>query len=320
MKPETARPVTGMPKAVKPKTGKHHAGTVAILGRPNAGKSTLLNALVGEKLAIVASKPQTTRTSIQGVLTLARESGNAQIVFVDTPGIHKSGSLLSRHMMDSARHSSEADLILYMVDSLAPFSEDDAHAVDLVKKSGAPAIAVFNKVDRVEQKPRLLTLIQRYQALHEFAAYIPVSARTKDGLDVLLREIVARLPVGPPLFPADYLTDQPERFRAAELVREKILRLTEQEVPHAAAVAIESWEDTPTLLRIAANIYVERPGQKAILIGSGGASLKRIGTEARLELEKLLGRKVFLQTFIKVKANWREDPAFLPAVDWRTGS
>ncbi|HEV8148016.1 MAG TPA: GTPase Era [Bryobacteraceae bacterium] len=304
------------------------AGFVAILGRPNAGKSTLLNALVGTKLAIVASKPQTTRTSIQGVLTLASEpgkdggatTGNAQIVFVDTPGIHKSSSLLSRHMMDAARGAVETDLLIYVVDALAPASEEDARAIDLVKKSGAPAIAVLNKVDRLERKPKLLELIERYRAMHDFAAYIPISARTGKGLDVLLREIIARLPKGKPLFPDDYLTDQPERFRAAELVREKILRLTEQEVPHSVAVMIETWEDTPKLLRIGAVIYVERAGQKAILIGPGGALLKRIGTEARQDLERLLDRKVFLQTFVKVHPRWREQPEFLAAVDWRAES
>jgi GTP-binding protein Era len=286
----------------------HRAGFVAILGRPNAGKSTLLNAMVGTKLAIVASKPQTTRSAIQGVLTLP----DAQIVFVDTPGIHKSSTLLNRKMMDAVRTAADApDLVLFVIDVLAPFSEQDAQAVDLAKKAAAPAIAVFNKVDRLQDKPKILALIERYRALHEFADYIPVSALTGDGLDVLRAQILLRLPEGPALYPQDYITDQPERFFAAEILREKILRLTRQEVPHSVAVVIDSWEDTPQLIRIAATIYVERPGQKAILIGVGGAGLKKAGTLARQELEEFLGRKVFLETFVKVRPDWREDPAFL---------
>lgn len=292
----------------------HRAGFVSILGRPNAGKSTLLNALLGEKVAIVASRPQTTRTSIQGVLTLK----DAQIVFVDTPGIHKSTTLLNKRMMDTVRASAEADVVLLVVDSLAPFTDEDVQAVDLVKKIHSPAIAVFNKIDRLESKPKLLALIDRYRSLHDFAAYVPVSAMKGEGLDVLRQEIVQRLPEGPALYPEDHLTDQPERFLAAELVREKALLLTRQEVPHAVAVMVDQWEDTPGLLRIAATIYVERPGQKAILIGAGGALLKKIGTLARQEIEKLVHKKVFLQTFVKVRPNWREDAEFLTAVDWRS--
>lgn len=295
----------------------HRAGFVAILGRPNAGKSTLLNAMVQSKLAIVASKPQTTRTSIQGVVTLE----DAQIIFVDTPGIHKSTTLLNRRMMDAVRAAAEApDVVVFVVDALAPFSEQDAHAVDLVKKTGAPAIAVFNKIDRLENKPRLLKLIDQYRALHDFADYIPISAATGEGLDVLRREIIARLPESPALFPADYLTDQPERFLAAEIIREKILRSTSQEVPHAVTVSIESWKDEGKLVRIAAVIYVERPGQKAILIGARGAALKKVGTDARQELERLLGRKVFLEMIVRVRPRWREDPEFVAAVDWRSTS
>jgi len=297
------------------KKPEHRAGFVAILGRPNAGKSTLLNALMGTKLAIVASKPQTTRTSIQGVLTLPE----AQIVFLDTPGIHKSTMPLNKRMMDTVRAAAGApDVVLFVIDSLARFTEEDAQAVDLAKKAGAPVIAVLNKVDWLEEKPKLLALIERYRALHDFAAYIPVSARAGQGLDELRKEIVARLPEGPAQYPADYLTDQPERFLAAEVIREKVLHHTQQEVPHAVAVIIESWEDTPKLLRIAATIYVERPGQKAILIGAGGAALKKIGTLARQELERSLGRKIFLQTLVKVRAGWRQDPAFLAAMDWRS--
>jgi len=296
------------------KKTKHRAGFVTILGRPNAGKSTLLNALLGTKLAIVAAKPQTTRTSIQGVLTLPQ----AQIVFVDTPGIHKSNTLLNKRMMESVRNAAGApDIVLFVIDALAPFSDEDLQAVDLAKKVGAPVIAVLNKVDWLDQKPKLLDLIEKYRPLHDFAAYIPISAKTSDGLDVLQHEIIERLPSGPAQYPDDYLTDQPQRFLASEVLREKVLHHTQQEVPHAVAVVIESWEDTPKLLRIAATIYVEKTGQKAILIGAGGEALKKIGTLARKELEHLFDRKVFLQTFVKVRSGWRQDPTFLSAVDWR---
>ena len=288
---------------------KHRAGFVAILGRPNAGKSTLLNALLGTKLAIVAPRPQTTRTAIQGVLRLP----GAQIVFVDTPGIHESSTLLNKRMMDQVRASADADVVLFLVDATARFNDEDARAVDLVKKTGAPAIAVFNKIDKLREKAKLLALIERYQAMHDFAAYIPISALKGDGVDLLRKEILRRIPEGPALYPKDYLTDQPERFLAAEIIREKVLHLTRQEVPHAVAVMIENWEDTPALVRIAATIYVERPGQKAILIGAGGALLKKIGTLARREIETLVGKKVFLQTFVKVRPNWRQDPEFLAA-------
>jgi GTPase len=292
---------------------KHRAGFVAILGRPNAGKSTLLNALMGTKLAIVAPRPQTTRTAIQGVLKLP----GAQIVFVDTPGIHESSTLLNKRMMDQVRASADADVVLFLVDATAPFNDEDAGAVDLVKKTGAPAIAVFNKIDKLREKAKLLALIERYRGMHDFAAYVPISALKGDGVDLLRKEILARIPEGPALYPKDHLTDQPERFLAAEIIREKVLHLTRQEVPHAVAVMIENWEDTPTLLRAAATIYVERPGQKGILIGAGGALLKKIGTLARREIETLVGKKVFLQTFVKVRPNWRQDPEFLAATDWR---
>ena len=292
---------------------KHRAGFVAILGRPNAGKSTLLNALLGTKLAIVAPRPQTTRTAIQGVLKLP----GAQIVFVDTPGIHESSTLLNKRMMDQVRASADADVVLFLVDATAHFNDEDAGAVDLVKKTGAPAIAVFNKIDKLREKAKLLALIERYRGMHDFAAYIPISALKGDGVDLLRKEILARLPEGPALYPKDHLTDQPERFLAAEIIREKVLHLTRQEVPHAVAVMIEQWEDTATLMRIAATIYVERPGQKAILIGAGGALIKKIGTLARREIETLVGKKVFLQTFVKVRPNWRQDPEFLAATDWR---
>jgi GTPase len=295
---------------------KHVSGFVSILGRPNAGKSTLLNALLGTKVAIVAPRPQTTRNAIQGVLT----EPNAQIVFVDTPGIHKSTTKLNKRMMDSVRASAAADVVLFLADAAGRPVDEDAEAVDLVKKLDAPVIAVLNKVDKVTPKQKLLDVIARYQQMHEFAAFVPISAKTGDGIEDLKREIIDRLPTGPAMYPEDYLTDQPERFLAAELIREQVLKLTREEVPHAVAVVVDRWEDSAKLVKITATIYVERQGQKTIIIGAGGSMLKRIGTDARKQIEELTGKKVFLETFVKVQPNWREDPEFLAATDWRTTS
>jgi len=291
------------------------SGFVSLLGRPNAGKSTLLNALVGEKLAIVSDKPQTTRTTIQGVASL----DGAQVVFVDTPGIHKSSTLFNQRMMETVRSSlEERDVLLYIADATVHFSIEDAEAVAALKNLSTPTLLLINKIDRVPDKRQLLPLIEQFKSIREFAEYIPVSAKTGEGLDLVRQAIVSRLPEGPAYFPPDHLTDQPERFLAAELIREQILGQTRQEVPHAAAVLIDRWEETPKLTRIAATIYVERPGQKAIVIGAGGASLKKIGTLARLEIEKMLNRKVFLELFVKVQKDWRENPEFLNAIDWRS--
>ncbi len=291
------------------------AGFVSILGRANAGKSTLLNALLGTKLAIVAPKPQTTRTIIQGVLNLP----DAQIVFLDTPGIHNSDSPLNRRMMETVRTALEdRDLLLYVADATREPRGEDERAIALVKKSEAPVFLVLNKIDRLHDKGDLFARIEQYKAIHDFTEYIPISAIREDGLDDLKRTIVASLPEGDPFFPPDYLTDQPERFLVGELVREKILKLAHQEVPHSVAVLIEKWEETPKLTRIFATIYVERPGQKAIIIGTRGAMLKQIGTEARLEAEQLLARKIYLELFVKVRENWREDPRFLNEIDWRS--
>ncbi|HLY15685.1 MAG TPA: GTPase Era [Bryobacteraceae bacterium] len=292
------------------------SGFVSLIGRPNSGKSTLLNRLIGAKIAIVADKPQTTRTSIQGVLTLPE----AQIVFLDTPGIHKTDSLLNKRMMDTVRAAlDQRDLLLFLADASRKFGEEDRYAVALVKKAQTPALLVLNKTDRLgKDKSALLPLIEHYQALHEFAAYLPISARTGAGVDELRQAVVDRLPEGPAYFPSDYLTDQPERFLAAELIREKILEATHQEVPHAVAVAVDSWEETPKLTRIYATIYVERSGQKGIVIGAGGAMLKQIGTQARQQMELMFGRRLYLDLRVKVQPAWREKPAFLEALDWRT--
>ena len=291
------------------------SGFVSILGRPNSGKSTLLNKLTGMKLAIVAPKPQTTRTSIQGVMN----APGAQIVFVDTPGIHKPDSLFNRRMLDTVRAAlDQRDLLLYVVDATRRASEEDREAVALVAGARTPALLLLNKIDALKDKRALLELIEKYRSVYEFAAYLPLSALTGEGLETLRAELVKRLPEGPAYFPDDYITDQPERFMAAELIREKILLAAREEVPHSVAVAVEDWKETERLTRISAAIYVERDSQKGILIGAGGSMLKKIGTEARLEMERLFGRKIFLELFVKVRPKWREDPKFLDAVDWRS--
>jgi GTP-binding protein Era len=291
------------------------SGFVSILGRPNAGKSTLLNALVGQKLAIVADKPQTTRTAIQGVVTLH----DAQIVFVDTPGIHKADTPLNKRLMETVRaNAEERDLLLFVTDAHRKFTEEDRKAIDLARRTGTPVICVLNKVDLVQDKGSLLPLIEQYKATYEFTEYIPISAVRKIGLDDLTRTILKYLPEGPAYFPEEYLTDQPERFLGSELIREKVLIATREEVPHSVAVAIDKWEETPNLTRIFATIRVERDGQKAIVIGKAGAMLKQIGTQARHEMEKIFERKIYLDLHVKVQPGWRENKTFLNALDWRT--
>jgi GTP-binding protein Era len=291
------------------------SGFVSLIGRPNAGKSTLLNALVGQKVAIVADKPQTTRTAIQGVVTLPE----AQIVFVDTPGIHRADSQLNKRLMDTVRNSlEERDLLLFVADAARKFGEEDRRAVDVARRIGTPVVLVLNKVDLLKDKAALLPLIEEYKAVYEFADYVPVSAVKKIGLDDLRRVILERLPEGPAYFPEDYVTDQPERFLAAELIREKVLLATRQEVPHSVAVMVDKWEEAPKITRIYATIRVERDGQKAIVIGTGGAMLKQIGTLARHEMEKLFGVKIYLDLHVRVEPGWREKRAFLNTLDWRT--
>ena len=294
--------------------GEHRAGFVGIVGRPNAGKSTLLNTLVGEKLAITAPQPQTTRASIQGVLTLPE----AQVVFADTPGIHQSDTLFNRRMMDTIRGAiQDRDLVLYVADAARPVGQEEEHGVSALARLDK-ALLVLNKIDRIEDKRLLLPLIQRYMELFPFLEAIPVSARCGEGIEELKHSIVSNLPLGPALFPEDYVTDQPMRFLAAEIIRERILRATREEVPHATAILIDNWEETPRLVKIAATIYVERPGQKTILVGNKGQMLKEIGTAARKELEQRLDQKVFLSLFVKVQPNWRQDSTFLNAMDWHS--
>jgi GTP-binding protein Era len=292
-----------------------HSGFVSLIGLPNAGKSTLLNALVGQKVAIVADKPQTTRTSIQGVVTLP----DAQIVFVDTPGIHKADSPLNKRLMDAVRGAlEERDLLLFVADAARKFSDDDKRAIDLVRKPGTPVVLVLNKVDLLRDKVALLPLIEQYKAAFEFAEYVPVSAAKGTGLDDLRKTILKYLPEGPRYFPEDYVTDQPERFLAAELVREKVLVATRQEVPHSVAVTVDRWEESPEITRIYATIRVEREGQKGIVIGQGASMLKKIGTLARQEMERLFGVKIYLDLHVRVEPGWREKRTFLNALDWRT--
>jgi GTP-binding protein Era len=291
------------------------SGFVSLIGRPNAGKSALLNALVGQKVAIVADKPQTTRTAIQGVVTLPE----AQIIFVDTPGIHKANSQLNKRLMDTVRNSlEERDLLLFVADAARKFGDDDRRAIDVSRRTETPIVLVLNKIDLLKDKAALLPLIEEYKAVYQFADYVPVSAIKKTGLNELRGVILERLPEGPAYFPEDYVTDQPERFLAAELIREKVLLATRQEVPHSVAVMVDKWEETPKITRIYATIRVERDGQKAIVIGTGGAMLKQIGTLARHEMEKLFGVKIYLDLHVRVEPGWREKRAFLNTLDWRT--
>ncbi len=294
------------------------SGFVSIIGRPNAGKSTLLNALVGEKIAIVTSKPQTTRNRIQGIVNVERAGlPPAQIVFIDTPGIHKPDSVLNRKMMQEVHDALEGrDLLLVIVDASQKFGGGDQFVLEMVKRIGGRAFLLLNKIDKID-KQRLLPLIDRYRKQHGFDEILPISATTGDGLDDLTAAVVRALPEGPRYFPADQITDQPERFLAAEIIREKVLKATSEEVPYAATVMIDQWEEEGKLTRIAATVLCEREGQKRIIIGKGGAMLKKIGTAARQELERHLGTKVFLELFVKVREGWRQQRGFLEELDWR---
>lgn len=297
-----------------------HSGFVCILGRPNAGKSTLLNALVGEKLAIISPKPQTTRNRIQGIVNLPKNKGRdaAQIVLIDTPGVHKPDSSLGRKMMVEVREALEGcDLVLIIMDVTHKFDPRDQFALELLKHSRAKAFLILNKIDLVREKARLFPIIEEYRKLYDFAEVIPISALKRDGLDILLKKVVEALPAGPAYFPADQVTDQPARFMAAEIIREQILVATSEELPYATTVIVETFEEGKKLTRIAATIYCERDGQKGILVGKRGQMLKKIGTGARLQIEKMLGTKVFLELFVKVRPGWRDSRAFVEELDWR---
>ena len=295
------------------------SGFVSIIGRPNAGKSTLLNALVGEKLAIVTRKPQTTRNRIQGIVNVAKKGKQpaGQIVLIDTPGVHKPVNSLNRRMMKEVYDALEGcDLLLLIVDAGEKFGSGDQFVLEIAKRTKLPCFLLLNKIDTL-QKDKLLPLIAQYQEMHSFVEVIPISALKEKGLETLLGSIVRALPEGPHYFPKDQITDQPERFLVAELIREQVLQFTSQEVPHATTVLIDNYEEGAKLTRIAATVYCEREGQKAILIGKQGANLKKIGTHARQQIERLLGTKVFLELFVKVQAGWRESRTFVEELDWR---
>jgi GTPase len=295
------------------------SGFVCIVGRPNAGKSTLLNALVGEKLAIVTHKPQTTRTRVTGILNVPKQKGRdaAQVVLVDTPGIHRSETSLDKKMMQEIREGiAGSDLVLVLVDVVRKPQADDKFVLDLVRKAETPVFALLNKIDLVE-KAKLMPILTEFGALNVFREIIPISARKKNGLNIVLDKVVGALPKGQPYFPEDQVTDQPVRFLAAEAIREQVLINTSEEVPYATTVVIDNWEEQGRLTRIAATIYCERDGQKAILIGRGGQMLKKIGTEARHDIERMLDKKVFMELFVKVRAGWREQREFIEETDWR---
>jgi len=291
---------------------RQRAGFVAIVGRPNAGKSTLLNRLVGQKIAIVTSKPQTTRNRIQGILT--RPEG--QIVFIDTPGLHEAKSALGRQMMQEVAAALEGiDILLLMVDASSALLQADELLLERAKRFRGKTILALNKVDRVP-KPKLLPLIDAFQKAFHFTAIVPISALKGSGCDELLKEILGLLPEGDPYFPEDQVTDQPERFLAAEIVREKAIQVMYHEVPYALGVIVEKFEESARLLRIEATMNVERDTQKKILIGHKGEMLKKIGTEARRELEEIFGVKVYLGLFVKVAPDWRENPQKVRELDW----
>lgn len=289
-------------------------GFVSLVGRPNAGKSTLLNRLVGAKLAIVSDKPQTTRTRILGV----RNYPDAQVVFLDTPGIHRPQHRMNVRMVDTAIDTTrEVDLVGLVVDASGR-AKLDRFMLDLAKNTTAPVFLILNKIDLM-RKSSLLPMIDDYARMALFAEIVPVSAKTGDNLDRLERAIIERLPDGDPLYPVDYLTDQPERFFAAEIVREKLLQFTHAEIPFSSAVIVDRFEETvgradagkPSILRLYCTIVVERESQKPIVIGKGGEMLKRIGTAARLELEQFFATRVFLDLHVRVRAEWREDERIL---------
>jgi len=291
------------------------SGFVAIVGRPNVGKSTLINALVGAKVSIVTPVPQTTRNRILGI---ANPPG-AQVVFMDTPGIHKPFSRLNEAMMGFVRQAlAERDLVLFIVDATQKFGKGDEFALGLLKQYAAKTILVLNKIDLMK-KMQLLPLMERYSKLHEFEEIIPISALHGDGVSEVMDAVLKHLPAGPQYFPLDVYTDQPERFLAGEIIREKVICHTRQELPYVTAVLIDSFEEGETITRIRATIVVERESQKPIVIGAGGTMLKQVGTEARQELERLFPPKVFLELYVKVEPHWRDNREVVAELDYRGG-
>jgi GTP-binding protein Era len=286
------------------------SGFVSIIGRPNSGKSTLLNRLVGEKVSIVTDKPQTTRHVVRGIVT--RPEG--QITFLDTPGIHKPIHRMNERMMKSVRESiADVDLVLLIVDASASFGRGEEFTLELVKPVTTKKILLLNKIDRI-QKKELLPIIGRYSKAAEFEEIIPISALKGENVESLFSEIFKHLPEGPMFYPADQISDQQERTIAGEIIREKLILATEEEMPYSTAVVVEQFEEGEKLYRIMATVFVERESQKAIVIGKGGQKLKVIGTEARKELETFFGRKIFLELHVKVKKGWRDDEEMLKSL------
>ncbi|KPK41133.1 MAG: GTPase Era [Omnitrophica WOR_2 bacterium SM23_29] len=285
------------------------SGYVAIIGKPNVGKSTILNYLVGEKVAIVTEKPETTRDKILGILT----RGDAQVVFVDTPGIHKPRNLLGKHMTRIAKESFlEVDLIVFILDITSGIATEDEIIFNLLKDAGKPAILLINKVDLVS-KSLSLPLIDEASKIYEFKEIIPTSATKGDNMDALLKKIIEYLPQGPKYFSDEQLTDKTERFLVSEMIREKALELTREEVPHSIAVLVEEFKERPKkeLIYIRAMIFIERPSQKKIIIGHKGRMLKNIGEAARKDIEDFLKKRIYLDLWVKVYENWRKDPQAL---------
>ncbi len=302
-----------LPTPTDAPTEAFKSGFVAIIGLANAGKSTLVNRLVGRKVAIVSGKPQTTRNRIIGIV----HRPGAQIVLIDTPGLHRPETALGRHMLDEIERGIEGvDLVAIIVDASREYRPEDRFPIERARRFSGPVFLLLNKIDKMP-KERLLPLIERYRKEYDWAEIIPISALTGDGTDDLLKEIVRYLPEGAPYFPPDQYTDQPERFLAAEIVREKALALVRQEVPYGIGVLVERFEESEKLIRIYATILAEREGQRGILIGKAGSTIKTIGTEARKELEEILGAKLYLELFVKVQPNWRDNPAVVSQLDWR---
>ena len=296
----------------KAEQGDYRSGYVALIGRPNAGKSTLLNRLVGEKIAAVSNKPQTTRHRIQGVITRPR----GQIVLVDTPGVHKPGYLLNRRMMAAVHEALEGvDLVCLIRDASVSTGNGDRFVLELVKGAMKPTLLLLNKTDKLADKSRLLPLMESYAAEYEWKAVVPLSALKGDMIEVLLGEIINHLPAGEPIFGEDELTDQPLRQMVAEIVREKILHTTGEELPYVTAVITEKFdEERADFTRIHCAIFVERPSQKKIIIGHGGQQLKEIGTRARRDIEQLLGHRCHLELFVQVEAGWRDKEGLLDSL------
>ena len=293
----------------------HKSGFVSLIGRPNVGKSTLMNHIVGQKVAIMSDKPQTTRNKIQGVYT----SADGQIVFLDTPGIHKPKSKLGDWMVKKAQETlGEVDLILFLVDAAEGMGPGDRWIIQLLENVCTPVFLVVNKIDRVHPD-KSLPLIDAYRELFSFAEVVPISARNGNNTGTLVRLIMERLPEGPAYYPSDQVTDHPERFIVSELIREKVLLLTHEEVPHSVAVVIEMMKerDHGKMVDVTATIYTERKSQKGILIGKQGAMLKEVGRQARQDIEKLLGSRVYLDLWVKVKKDWRNEEHLLREFGYR---